>query len=78
MVFLVTGWSTENIEETKKIDRRKTLKNAEKEKRRIRGKSNNNNRHLWFSIIFCLKAKFGKKLFILSNVIDSFYELQDI
>ena len=35
MVFLVMGWSTENIEEKKKTDRRKTLKSKEKEKQRI-------------------------------------------
>ena len=45
MVFLVMGWSAENIEEKKKTDRRKTLKGKNKEKRRIRGKSNNNNLH---------------------------------
>ena len=30
------------------MDRRKILKSDEKEKRRIEGKSNNNNIHLWF------------------------------
>ena len=64
MVFLVMGWSAENIEEKKKTNRRKTLKIEEKEKRRIRGKSNNNNIHLWLQIIFCSKTQFGKKLFI--------------
>ena len=48
MVFLVMGRSAENIEEKKKTDRRKTLKNEEKEKKRIRGKSNSNNTHFWF------------------------------
>ena len=42
------------IKEKKKTDRRKTLKSEEKEKRRIRGKSNNHNTNLWFKIIFCL------------------------
>ena len=35
MVFLVRGRITENIKKKKKTDRRKTLKNEEKEKRRI-------------------------------------------
>ena len=48
MVFFVMGRSAENIEEKKKTGRRKTLKSEEKEKRRIRGKSNNKNIHLWF------------------------------
>ena len=48
MVFLVMGRIAENIEEQKKTDRRKTLKNQEKEKRRIRGKPNNKNTHIWF------------------------------
>ena len=48
MVFLVMGWSAENIEGKKKTNRRKTLKIEEKEKRRIRGKSNNSNIHHWF------------------------------
>ena len=39
------GWSAENIRKKKKTDRRKTLKIEEKENRRIRGKSNNNNVH---------------------------------
>ena len=39
------GWSAENIQKKKKTDRRKTLKIEEKENRRIRGKSNNNNVH---------------------------------
>ena len=46
--FLVTGRNAENTEEKKKRDRRKTLKIEEKDKQRIRGKSNNNNIHLWF------------------------------
>ena len=37
---------TQNIEKKKKTDRRKTLKNEDKEKRRIQGKSNNNNKHV--------------------------------
>ena len=39
MVFLVIGRSAGNIEENKKIERRKSLKNEEKQKRTIRGKS---------------------------------------
>ena len=38
MLFLVRGRGAENIEKKKKIDRRKTLKNDEKEKRKIQGK----------------------------------------
>ena len=48
MVFLVMGRSAQNIEEKKKTDRRKILKSDEKEKRRIRVKSNNHNINLWF------------------------------
>ena len=48
LALLVIGWSAENIEEKKKRDRIKTLTSEEKEKRRIRGKSNNSNIHLWF------------------------------
>ena len=48
------GWSAEKIEGKKKTDRRKTLKSEEKEKRRIRGKSNNNDIHLVLSY-FLLK-----------------------
>ena len=48
MVFLVMRWSAENTEEKKKTDRRKTLgpeQRDQKERQRIRGKSNNNNIH---------------------------------
>ena len=51
MVSLVMRRSAENIEEKKKTDRKKTVKSAEKEKRRIRGRSNNNNIHLWLNYI---------------------------
>ena len=43
MVFLVRGRGAENIEEKIKTDRRKTLVNEDKEKRRIYGKPINNN-----------------------------------
>ena len=56
MVFLVMGWSAENIQAKKKTDRRKTLKGDEKEKQRIRGKSNNNSMYHWFYIIFSSKT----------------------
>ena len=46
MIFLVMGRGAENIEN--KTDRGKTLKNVNKVKRRIQGKTNNNNEHLWF------------------------------
>ena len=52
MVFLVRGTDAENIEKKKKTDRRKTLKNEEKEKLRIQGKSNNNKKHLWFYLLY--------------------------
>ena len=55
MVFLVMGWSAENIEEKKKTDRRKTLKSEEKEKRRIRGKSNNNSIQVGVKLYFAQK-----------------------
>ena len=48
VIFFAMGRSAENIEETKKTDRRKSLKSKEKEKRRMQAKSNNNNIHLWF------------------------------
>ena len=52
MVLLVPGRVAENIEENIKTDRRKTLINEDKEKRRIRGKLNNNNEHLWFYLLY--------------------------
>ena len=62
MVFLVMGRSAENIEEKKKTDRRKTLKSEEKEKRRIRGKSKNNNiqflleKIVWKKVVYTIKV----------------------
>ena len=46
MVFWVRERGAENIENMKKKDKRKTLKNEEKEKQRIREKSNKNKRLL--------------------------------
>ena len=60
MVFLERGRSAENIEEKIKTDRRKTLINEDKEKRRIQGKSSNNNEHLWF-YLFYKKLYFTQK-----------------
>ena len=60
MVFLVMGRSAENAEETKKTDRRKTLKSEEKEKRRIRGKTNNNDIYVWFYLLY-KKLYFARK-----------------
>ena len=84
MVFLVRGRGAENIEEKIKTDRRKTLTNEDKEKRRIQGKSNNDNEHLWF-YLFYKKLHFtqkhsskrykSKKEFIPSHFIYSFYAL---
>ena len=55
MVFLVMRLSVENIKEKKKTDRRKTLKSEEKEKRRIRGKSNNNSIQVGVKLYFAQK-----------------------
>ena len=55
MVFLVMGWSAEDIEEKKNTGTRKTLKSEEKEKRRIRGKSNNNNIQVGVKLYFAQK-----------------------
>ena len=52
MAFLVRGSGAKNIEEKIKTDRRKTLINEDKEKRRIQGKSNNNNEHLWLYLFY--------------------------
>ena len=60
MVFLVRGKGAENIEEKIKTDWRKILINEDKEKRKIQGKSNNNNDHLWF-YLFYKKLNFTEK-----------------
>ena len=60
MVFLVSGRGAENIAEKIKTDRRKSLINEDKEKRRIQGKSNNNKKHLWF-YLFYKKLYFTQK-----------------
>ena len=60
MVFLVRGRGAENIEGKIKTDRRKTLINEDKEKRRIQGKSNNNNEYLSF-YLFHKKLNFAQK-----------------
>ena len=52
MAFLVRERGAENIEEKIKIDRRNALINEDKEKRRIQGKLNNNNEHLWFYLLY--------------------------
>ena len=62
MVFLVRGRGAENIEEKIKTDRRKTLINEDKEKRRIQGKLNNNNENLWFYL-------FIKNYILLKNIV---------
>ena len=46
------GRGAENIEKKKNTNRRKTLKNEEKEKRRIHEKSNKNDEHLWFYLSY--------------------------
>ena len=60
MVFLVRGRDAENIEEKIKTDRRKTLINEDKDKRRIQGKSNKTNEQLWF-YLFYKKLYFTQK-----------------
>ena len=42
----------ESIKEKKVTDRIKTLKNEEKETRSIQGKSNINNKHHWFYLLY--------------------------
>ena len=58
MVFLAMGMSIENYEEKRKTDRRKTLKKEVREKRRLRGKSNNNNilleNIIWRKIVYAI------------------------
>ena len=56
----------------KKTNKRKTLKYEEQEKRRIQGKSNNKNKHLWFyflykKIILCSKRCFERGYLKRSN-----------
>ena len=57
---MVRGRSAENIEEKIKTGRRKILKNGEKEKRKIQGKSSNNHKHIWF-YLFIKKLYFAQK-----------------
>ena len=64
MVFLVMGRSAENIEKKNKKDRRKTLKNENKVKQRIQGKSNNNE-HLWFYLLHTQKNILLKNIVVL-------------
>ena len=54
------GRGAENIEEKNKTDRKKTLKNEDKVKRRMQGKSNNNNKHIWFYFLY-KKIYFAQK-----------------
>ena len=61
MVFLVRGKGAENIEKKKKTARKKkTFQNEKREKRRIQGKSNDNNKHLWFYLSY-KKLYFARK-----------------
>ena len=60
MVFLVKGRGAENIEEKIKTDRSKTSINEDKEKRRIKGESKNNNEQHWF-YLFHKKIYFAQK-----------------
>ena len=52
MVFLVRGRGPENIKENIKTNRRKTLIIEDKGKRKMQGKSKNNNEHLWFYFFY--------------------------
>ena len=52
MVFLVRGGMQKTLKKKEKTDGTITLKNEEKEKRRIQGKPNNNNKHLWFCLLY--------------------------
>ena len=49
MVFLVRERGAENTDKKKKTDRRKTLKNEEKEIWKIK---RNSNKHLWFYLLY--------------------------
>ena len=60
LAFLARGRGAENMEKKIKTDRGKTLINEDKEKRRIQGKSNNSNEHLWF-YRFHKKLNFAQK-----------------
>ena len=60
MVFLVIGRDAENIEKKNKTDRRKTLEKNQ----RIQGKSNKNNKHLWFYLNLSKKY-----IFYLKNIV---------
>ena len=52
------SWFGRRTQKTLKKD--ETLKNEEKEKQRIQGKSNNNNKHLWFYLLY-KKSYFARK-----------------
>ena len=52
MVFLVRGRGPENIKKNIKTNRRKTLIIEDKGKRKMQGKSKNNNEHLWFYFFY--------------------------
>ena len=50
MVFLARGKDPEIIEKKKKTDKRKTLKKWRE--KRLQGKPNNNNKDLWFYLLY--------------------------
>ena len=53
MIFFVMREVQNPFKKKKKnTNTRKTLKYEAKEKRRIQGKINNNNEHLWFYILY--------------------------
>ena len=74
MVFLVRRRVAESFEKKKETDKRKTLKNEQKEKRRMQGKSksNNSNKYHYLSykeLIFARKYSLKKSSFCLHILI---------
>ena len=48
------------LKKKKKIDRKENIEKEEKERQKIQGKSNNNNKHLWFTF-YIKKVYFARK-----------------
>ena len=76
MVFLVIGWSAENIEKKEK-NRRKIMEVKRKKNEEYEESQTTTIYTFGFKLYFARK-QFEKKLFIPSNFIYSFYVLQDI
>ena len=62
MVFLVRRRVAESFEKNKKTDERKILKNEQKEKRRMQGKSKSNNSNKYHYLPY-------KKYILLGNIV---------